>query len=113
MPNVFFHLYQLDDSVSNFRVVGWYFSFYSNFKRNFCKQTVENLIRQFGPGLCFYLEFGVQVGCSEKGPGQTLVRNSVSEFISGLTLVGQVQSSEKGTGRNLVCQVWSSEKGMG
>ena len=45
MPNVFCHSYQLDKSISNFRVVGWYFSF-SNFKRNFCKQTVENLIRR-------------------------------------------------------------------
>ena len=40
-----FHLYQLDESISNFRIVGWYFQFYSNFKRNFCKQTVENLRR--------------------------------------------------------------------
>ena len=66
MPNVFSHLYQLDESVSNFRVVGWYFSFYSNFKRKFCKQTLENLIRQFGPGLCFYPEFIVLVRCLEK-----------------------------------------------
>ena len=27
MPNVFFHRYQLDESISNFRAVGWYFSF--------------------------------------------------------------------------------------
>ena len=27
MPNVFFHPYQLGESISNFRVVGWYFSF--------------------------------------------------------------------------------------
>ena len=27
MPNVLPHLYQLNESVSNFRVVGWYFSF--------------------------------------------------------------------------------------
>ena len=46
MSNVFSHPYQLDESISNFRVVGWYFSFYSNFKRNFCLQTVENLIRR-------------------------------------------------------------------
>ena len=44
MPNAFSHLYQLDEFISNFRVVGWCFSF-SNFKRNFCLQTVENLIR--------------------------------------------------------------------
>ena len=31
---------------SPFLFVGWYFYFYSNFKRNFCKQTVENLIRR-------------------------------------------------------------------
>ena len=43
MPNVFSHPYQLDKSISNLRVVGWYFD--SNFKRHFCKQTVGNLIR--------------------------------------------------------------------
>ena len=31
MPNVFSHLYQLDESISNFRVVGWYFSFILKF----------------------------------------------------------------------------------
>ena len=31
--------------LNNFRVVGWYLSFLFKFKRNFCKQTVENLIR--------------------------------------------------------------------
>ena len=46
MPNVFSPPYQLDESISNFRVVGWYFSFLLNFKRNFCKQTVDNLIRR-------------------------------------------------------------------
>ena len=44
--NVFSHPYQLDKSVSVLRVVGWYFSFYSNFKGNFCKQTVKILIRR-------------------------------------------------------------------
>ena len=37
MPNVLSHPYQLDESISNFRVVGWYFSFYS-FKRHFCSE---------------------------------------------------------------------------
>ena len=48
MHNVLSHPYQLDESISNFRVVGWwYFSFLFIFlKRNFCKQTVENLIRR-------------------------------------------------------------------
>ena len=36
--------------------------------------------RQFGPGLCFYPEFGVTVRSSEKGPGRTLVPSSGSEF---------------------------------
>ena len=27
MPNVFSYPYQLDESISNFRIVGWYFSF--------------------------------------------------------------------------------------
>ena len=44
MLNVFSHPYQLDESISNFRVVGWYFSF--KFKRNFYKPTMENLIRR-------------------------------------------------------------------
>ena len=45
MPNKFSRSYQLDKSISNFGVVGWYFSFFfSNFKKCFCKQTVENLI---------------------------------------------------------------------
>ena len=46
MPNGIFHCYELDESISNFRVVGWYFSLLSNFKRNSCKQTVENLVRR-------------------------------------------------------------------
>ena len=49
MPNGIYHTYQLDDSISNFRVVGWYFSFHSNFKINFRKQTVENQIRRRKP----------------------------------------------------------------
>ena len=32
--------------ISVLRVVGWYQSFYSNFDRSFCKQTVETLIRR-------------------------------------------------------------------
>ena len=31
MSNVFSHPYQLDESISNFRVVGWYFSFLFNY----------------------------------------------------------------------------------
>ena len=46
MANVFSHPYQLGESISNLRVVRWYFSFYSNFKRNYSKQTVENLARR-------------------------------------------------------------------
>ena len=46
MPNVFSQSYQLHQSISVIRVVG-IFRFYSNFKRNFCKQTVENLIVAF------------------------------------------------------------------
>ena len=42
------HPYQLDESISNFRIVGWYFSFLFKFKKNnnICMQTVENLIRR-------------------------------------------------------------------
>ena len=46
MPIVFSHPYQLDDSISNFRVVGRYFLFHSNFSRHFCKKTVDSLIRR-------------------------------------------------------------------
>ena len=38
MPKGFSHLYQMDEFISNFRVVGCFFSY-------FCKQTVETLIR--------------------------------------------------------------------
>ena len=35
-PNVFSHLYQLDDAISNFRVVAaWYFSFFFQFWKKF------------------------------------------------------------------------------
>ena len=34
--------YQMDQFISVLRAVGWYFSFYSNFNRKFCKQTVES-----------------------------------------------------------------------
>ena len=44
MANVFSHRYQLDESITNLGLLGGIFHFYSNFKRNFCKQTVENLI---------------------------------------------------------------------
>ena len=48
MPNGFPHLYQLDKSFSNIRVVGGgdTFHLYSNFDRTFCKQTVKTLIRR-------------------------------------------------------------------
>ena len=45
MPNGFSHLYQLDEFISNFRVIRWYFRLYSNCKRILCKQTLETLIR--------------------------------------------------------------------
>ena len=35
MPNVFPHPYQIDESISNFGLLGGIFHFYSNFKRNF------------------------------------------------------------------------------
>ena len=59
MPNVFSHPYQLDESFSNFRVIGWYFTFL-NFKRNFCNQIVEKLIRRrvlqyLRPSLSYHL----------------------------------------------------------
>ena len=78
MLDVFSHPYQLDESISNFRVVGWYFSFL------FKKTSVENLIwrliwvctvcrRMLGLGhevtvietVCHFIKFIKQVG--EKG----------------------------------------------
>ena len=41
------HFYQLDQSISVLRVVGWYFFvFIQTLIRAFCKETVENLIRR-------------------------------------------------------------------
>ena len=47
-PNGVSHCYQLEQSIFVSIDVGWYFSFYSNFNRTFCKQTVESqtLIRR-------------------------------------------------------------------
>ena len=44
-PNRVSHCYQLEQSIFVSIDVGRYFSFYSNFNRTFCKQTVEILIR--------------------------------------------------------------------
>ena len=46
MPNGISHPYQLNESISVLWDVGWYFSFLFNFNREFCKQTVETLIRR-------------------------------------------------------------------
>ena len=46
MLNEFSLPYQLEESISDFRAVGWYFHFYSNFKTYLFKVTVENLIRR-------------------------------------------------------------------
>ena len=59
---------------------------------------------QFGPGLCFYPEFGVPVWRKE-----TLFWSSGSEKGPGPTLVLQVWSWEKGPGLTLICQVRGKE----
>ena len=46
MPDGIFDCYELDKLVSNFRVVWWLFFILFKFKRNICKQTMKNLIRQ-------------------------------------------------------------------
>ena len=38
--------YQLDEFISNLGLLGSIFHFHSNFKKNVCKQTGENLIRR-------------------------------------------------------------------
>ena len=43
--NIISYPYQLDKSISVLKVAGWSVLFLSIFKRNFNKQTVENLIR--------------------------------------------------------------------
>ena len=45
-PNGVSHCYQLEQYIFVSIDVGWYFLFYSNFNRTFCKQTVETLIRR-------------------------------------------------------------------
>ena len=45
-PNEVSHCYQLEQSIFVSIDVGWHFSFYSNFNRTFCKQTVETLVRR-------------------------------------------------------------------
>ena len=62
---------------------------------------------QFGPGLCFYPEFGVLVRSSEKGPGHTLVRSSGLEIGERIWPNPGSAGLEKGTGRTLVWQVRS------
>ena len=39
MPNLFSHPFQMDESISNLRVVGWYFSFLFKFKKKFLQAT--------------------------------------------------------------------------
>ena len=46
LPNGLFHPYQLDESISNFRVSGLLFHLCLIFNRNSCKQTVKTLIRR-------------------------------------------------------------------
>ena len=38
-PNGLAYPYQQDESISNFKCVGWYFLFFPNFNRTFCKLT--------------------------------------------------------------------------
>ena len=46
MRNGFSNPYKLDEPISKFlKMLGGIFHFNSNLKRNFCKQTVETLIR--------------------------------------------------------------------
>ena len=44
--NVLPRLYHLGLSISNIRIVGWLFYYYSNFDRRLCSPTVKNLIRR-------------------------------------------------------------------
>ena len=46
-PNGISNSYQLDQSISVFRILGGgFFHFHSNFNISLCKQTVETLIRR-------------------------------------------------------------------
>ena len=42
------HSYQLGQSISVLRIVGWNFHYCSNFDRTFCKQTVKRRVFLFG-----------------------------------------------------------------
>ena len=60
-------------SFSNFRVVGWY-SFYSSFKRHFCKQTIYtewlksiNYFKGEHAHTPFWLKFEITKCCGGKG----------------------------------------------
>ena len=47
MPNAFSILINWTSPFQILGLLGGIFHFYTNFTRNFCKQTVENLIRRF------------------------------------------------------------------
>ena len=52
-------------------------------------------VYKFGPGLCFYPEFGVPVWSSRKGLGRALVRNSGPEKRTWPNTASQVRRKEK------------------
>ena len=70
-------------------------------------EHVRDIFGQFGPGLCFYPEFGVPVRSAEKGPGRTLARSSGLEFGERIRPNPDSAGSEFGErkGRTLVRQV--------
>ena len=76
MPNGIPHCYELDESISNFRVVGGIFLFFIQTKRNFCKQTVENLIRRHIPASDLGLHF---LPMSHKKDARIIWVNIISE----------------------------------
>ena len=45
-PDVLIYPYQWKEPISNFRGVGWYFSFSPTLYRTSCKQTVKTMIRR-------------------------------------------------------------------
>ena len=78
MPNGISHGYQLDESISNFSIVGlFFFIFIPILKRNFCKQTVGNLIRR--RVLWCLIWFCIVCRCPTKRT-YALIKNEITTF---------------------------------
>ena len=82
--------YQWNEPISNFRGVGWYFSFSSYFARKFCKQTVK-IMNRYRIMRCLFMIFTVCLSAFNlenfKGAHPHLVsdENKTLPYISAFT----------------------------